>query len=79
MRPLAELDKSPASLWTAEEAFAHLCATFDEVARQFPQLMEPYAILLGDTEAPIAKTDIMRRGLRETFKQRYPMRESEGA
>lgn len=70
MRLLSELDKLPISEWTEEEAAAHLAATFDTAAREFPDLMEPYVILLADAD-DATKVQIMRRGLRETVRSRY--------
>lgn len=68
---MAELDDLPVTEWTPEEGVAHLSATFDEATRAFPALFEPYLILLADADE-VEKIDIMRRGLRETFKARYP-------
>lgn len=72
MRTPAELDDIPVLEWTAEEGIAHLAATFDEAARTFQALFEPYQILLGDAPDEADRVDIMRRGLRETIKARYP-------
>jgi hypothetical protein len=60
----------PVSDWTEEEARAHLWATFDIAVREFPDVMEPYVILLEDGDSA-AMVEIMRRGLRETVKFRY--------
>lgn len=67
-----ELEDIPVREWTAEEGLAHITGTFDEAARAFPALFEPYVILLADAEDDAAKMNIMRRGLRETIKARHP-------
>lgn len=71
MRTLAQLDGVRVSEWTAEEAFAHLSDTFEANCQQYPEIMEPYQILLGDAADVPTKTEIMRRSLRETFKARH--------
>lgn len=55
--------------------YDHLCETFAQTERTFPDLMEPYAIRLGDAETADERMLIMQAGLRETFKQREPMAE----
>lgn len=79
MRTVAELDEIPVLEWTSEEGFAHLTATFDEAARAFPGLLERYVIMLADASEDGEKIDIMRRGLRETIKARYPQHQPAGA
>jgi hypothetical protein len=54
-----------------EEILAHLEETFAHAVDQRPDLMEPYLIRLGGTTEGERKV-IMREGLRETFKLRYP-------
>jgi hypothetical protein len=71
MRPLDELDQLPVSEWTREEALAHVRWSFDNAARAFPDVMEPYAILLVDAEQDDeAQMKIMQGALRDTFKNR---------
>jgi hypothetical protein len=53
--------------------FVHLQNTFTDAERLHPDLMEPYTTRLGDAETEAEKTEIMRGGLRETFRRRYPM------
>lgn len=72
MRTMAELDHMPAGEWSEEEAIAHLTVTFNEVNSEFPDLLEPYIVLLVDADTDRARAQIMRRGLRETFKKRHP-------
>jgi len=67
-----QVDRSPAA-WTHEAIKAHLSETFSIAAKQFPALLEPYEILLADAHDDAARVEIMRRGLRETIKERYPM------
>lgn len=52
---------------------SHLEQTFAEAERLHPDLMEPYACRLSDAEGSDERRAIMRMGLRETFRQRYPM------
>lgn len=61
--------------WTPEAVMAHLTETFTLVGKQFPCLLEPYQILLGDAHDDAARVEIMRRGLRETIAERYPLHE----
>lgn len=59
-------------------SFDHLCSTFAENEKRFPDLMEPYSILLADGElSSDERTRIMRQGLRETIARRYPLPESQ--
>lgn len=57
------------------EGYEHLCVTFEQTERAFPDLMEPYSIRLGDASSPQEKMEIMQAGLRETIKQRHLLRE----
>lgn len=59
--------------WTPEAVKAHLAETFSLAAKQFPDLLEPYQILLGDATEDADQVEIMRRGLRETIGKRYPL------
>jgi hypothetical protein len=65
--------------WSPETKRAHLVETFNLVAKQFPDLLEPYQILLGDAETEVDRIEIMRRGLRETIAKRYQLHRSEPA
>ena len=56
--------------WTPEAVLAHLTDTFSTTAKQFPALLEPYEIMLADAHDDAARVEIMRRGLRETIKER---------
>jgi hypothetical protein len=54
----------------------HLTQVFEEAERLHPELMERYSILLVQAFDDAAERKaIMRRGLRETFRLRYPMPE----
>lgn len=53
--------------------FKDLQTTFESAERWHPDLMEPYTTRLGDAESLAERTEIMRAGLRETFRRRYPM------
>lgn len=57
----------PVSEWTEEEGFEHLRKTFDIECRNWPDVMEPYAIRLADCDDRTEATQIMRSGLRETI------------
>jgi hypothetical protein len=74
MRSIAELDSIPIHQWTEEESYWHCRSVFDHAAKMFPELMEPYVILLGELSEQNWQTEksIMWRGLRETLKQRFP-------
>jgi hypothetical protein len=74
MRSLRELDELPVACWTAEETLAHITATFDQAAREHPEIMERYSVMLADADEDVDKLAIMRRGLRETLARRWPMR-----
>lgn len=54
-----------------------LAILFREAERLHPDLMEPYSLQLADAFTAFAKTEIMREGLRETFRNRYPMSEEQ--
>lgn len=73
MRSLAELDQIEVGKWTPEEAHAHLAATFAAACAEHPDIMERHEILLGDADSQAAEIAIMRRGLRETIRARYPL------
>jgi hypothetical protein len=79
MRPIAELDALPVHQWTAEEAHAHLRHVFDHACKHFPDLLEPYVTRLGELSGDRREDEIpiMRAGLRETFKQRWPWMEKQ--
>lgn len=68
LRPRYE-ELKPA-LWTPEEAKHHLTGTFDQAVRLWPDLMDPYVVLLIEA-SPDQEVDIMRRALRETVLRRY--------
>jgi hypothetical protein len=69
-----DYDKLPVAQWTPAEARHHTQATFDACARMWPDLMEPYANRLLDELQPEERQQIMRQGLRETIKKRFPLR-----
>lgn len=75
MRTPLQLADVPVNEWTAEEAFAHLTSTFEDNCRQYPDVMERYMVLMADAADAAddeARTEIMRRGLRETINERHP-------
>lgn len=54
--------------------FKHLSHTFEEAERSHRDLMEPYSIMLVQaTDDASERMEIMRAGLRQTFRRRYPM------
>lgn len=53
--------------------YDHLCETFSNAERHHSDLMEPYSTLLSEATDDADRTAIMRRGLFETFRRRYPM------
>jgi hypothetical protein len=55
--------------------YKHLCDTFAEAERTHPDLMEPYSIRLGDARTADERTAVMRAGLRETIRMRFPLPE----
>jgi hypothetical protein len=72
MRTLAELDELPVSEWTEEEGFMHLSASFEAANKEFPDFMERYVTQLAGAADRAEETAIMRLGLRETFRSRFP-------
>lgn len=63
---------STTSLWSPDQAYNHLKATFESACKLDPGLMESYmamAVAAVDRTEEIA---IMREGLRSTVKERYP-------
>ena len=57
------------------QGFEPLKTTFAGAERRHPDLMEPYATRLGEADTDADRMEIMRTGLRETFRARYPMPE----
>lgn len=54
--------------------FKHLSQTFEAAERDHRELMEPYSIMLAQASDNAAeRMEIMRMGLRETFRRREPM------
>ena len=53
----------------------HLASTFEAAERTHPDLMEPYSVLLVEALTASDRVEIMRRGLRETIRDRLPMAE----
>lgn len=62
---------SPA-LWSTDEAYRHLKATFDEACASHPGVMEPYIVLLSEAWTREDEIRTMREGLRKTVTVRYP-------
>lgn len=54
------------------QGLQHLTATFEAAEKAHRDLMEPYSCRLADASAD-ERAEIMRAGLRETFRRRYPM------
>jgi len=52
---------------------SHLEQTFADAERLHPDLMQPYSSRLAEAETAIDRVGIMRAGLREAFRRRYPM------
>lgn len=55
--------------------YTHLKATFEQVERHHPDLMERYSGRLAEALTTTERIEIMQAGLRETFRARYPMPE----
>jgi hypothetical protein len=53
----------------------HLRGTFEGAEKRHPDLMERYSGRLAEADSVDEKIEIMRAGLRETFRTRYPMPE----
>lgn len=70
MRPDCVLHQLPVTEWTEEEGFQHLRGTFDLACRDFPDVMEPYAVQIADIDDRQALKSFMRKALGETFGQR---------
>jgi hypothetical protein len=51
----------------------HLAETFAMASRSFPEIMEPYQVMLADADSS-SQAEIMREGLRSTFRKRFPGR-----
>lgn len=61
---------------TVVNGFKRLSQTFETAEKAHPDLMEPYSVRLGEaTDDAHERMEIMRAGLRETFRRRYPMPE----
>lgn len=71
----ARLEGAPDLAETAApfDWYAHLCRTFEENEKAFPDIMERYSMLLGEATNRIERTEIMRAGLRETIALRFPL------
>jgi hypothetical protein len=54
------------------DRFEHSRQHFEAEVKKFPDLLEPYLILLGQTKSQDEQQLIMWRALRETFRRRYP-------
>ncbi len=70
--PLRDLTDVPVSEWTESEGYLHLQNTFDGAAAQYPDIMERHVVRLVEASELPDKIAIMRLGLRETFRLRYP-------
>lgn len=68
MRPDYE-QLQPAS-WTFEEGLHHVTATFDRAVSYWPDVMEPYVILLAEADDDWDRKRTMQRALRETISAR---------
>lgn len=54
-------------------AFADLRNIFDAEFRRFPDLLEPYVVMLVEAKEQSDAEAIMRSALRETIRRRYPL------
>lgn len=54
-------------------SLAHLKATFEDAEKRHPDLMERYSARLAEATTTDERAEVMRAGLRETFRERYPM------
>lgn len=69
-RPVERANKRSVTAVAGNERLAEL---FESAERAHPDLMERYGNRLADAETTAERAEIMRAGLRETFRQRYPM------
>jgi hypothetical protein len=67
----------PAHEWNADEARHHLAVTFDRCVKTWPDILDPYVVLLIEAN-PDEEIEIMRRALRETVLLRYASPWEEG-
>jgi hypothetical protein len=70
IRPDHILHAIPVTEWTEEEGFEHLRKTFDLACRDFPDVMEPYAVQIADLTDRQETKRFMRQALAETVGQR---------
>lgn len=61
----------PTAGWTPEEAAHHLAGTFDTACKIWPDIMEPYVVRMAEADEEM-KIEIIRHGLRDTVKTRFP-------
>lgn len=64
------------ALWTIEESRRYLTKTFDQACRSWPDIMQPFEVMLADSPDDASKTEIMRTGLRSTISARFPLTHS---
>jgi hypothetical protein len=57
------------------DGIKHLTTTFEMAEKAHPDLMEPYSVRLAEAESADDRAAVMRAGLRETFRARWPMPE----
>lgn len=57
------------------ERYKSLCELFEYWEQHRPDLMERYSTNLAEAQGADERVRIMRRGLRETIAQRYPLTE----
>jgi hypothetical protein len=50
-----------------------LTQLFETAEREHPDLMEPHSARLAEASTVSERVEVMRAGLRETFRRRYPM------
>lgn len=65
--PIPEPELEPSAFQQSREHF-------DSQVRAFPNLLERYVIALADVNTEDEQQEIMWRGLRETFRQRFPQK-----
>jgi hypothetical protein len=74
IRPDYIMHQLPVTEWTEEEGFGHLRKTFDFACRDFPDVMEPYAVQITDIDDRQELKSFMRKALGEPTDHRLTPR-----
>jgi hypothetical protein len=57
------------------DGIKQLTTLFEAAEKAHPDLMEPYSVRLAEAADAVERAAVMRAGLRETFRARWPMPE----